>query len=408
MKTNRRKHKNTNDKKKKINRKNTTKRSKKTMNTIQYYHKFRNTHFLPYTKIMKFMEKQFPEYEISYKKKQNEKTIYDLFQIDFSNSLQESKGVYNGVNILNNPSFSLNDLISYSIFSLSKEFFRKNDNEYTFQTNLLKYQTGKDIRRIKLILNENVMDFRKENEGGESEEEPNYYEITDKYIQLLLENYGSENINYNLINKICMLSCQNLFNLMSDFFQLLLIQITKDYLQGSTIQIAPGAKEDIHGNPTLSHPKYIDVKIDKDNKTVTYHFDTFLFNFPDFERIGRLSYVLSFHLITNRFQLESLHINYDLTKPKTDSTSSSSSPSRYSNMITNIFSSNPSRFTSSETNSESSSSHPPTPYKKYAKYAIPAGIVGIGTAALFASGVLGGKSKKKKRSQGFHKKTVRK
>ena len=38
MKTNRRKHKNTNDKKKKINRKNTTKRSKKTMNTIQYYH----------------------------------------------------------------------------------------------------------------------------------------------------------------------------------------------------------------------------------------------------------------------------------------------------------------------------------------------------------------------------------
>ena len=148
--------------------------------------------------------------------------------------------------------------------------------------------------------------------SNEESNEVNYYEITDKYFELLLQNYGNKYINYNIINEIGILSCQNIINFLSELIQILIKNITTNTLINDYIIVSPTAKKDSNDVLTISNPKKLSLIINEKNKILSVYFDSYLFNSSDFIKVGRVTFELSIDLLSNEFKFNTLNIDYNL------------------------------------------------------------------------------------------------
>lgn len=328
-----------------------------------YYTNFRNTELLPYTPIINIIENQYSNFK-SNNSSETRISLYDLFEIEYKGSLQPIKGLFNGVNIKNRNSFSLEKLICYLIYTKSSYFLEeKSENSYQFNLSYLKSQIGKDIVRISLFVNkmrENIYSMKggnstpnpdtstsetynisnriqfstpeesKEEQQEEKqttpvtinnvnkEKEINYFGITDKYLELVIENDPGEMIdnekyiNYNLLNEIGILSCQNIFNLIAELIQIEINNITKNLLKDNYLLISPTSRFDSNEKLTISNEKTININIYSKEKEVSIYFDSYLYTSSEFVAVGRISFILTCNLSLNSFQFDKLDIEYDL------------------------------------------------------------------------------------------------
>jgi hypothetical protein len=201
----------------------------------------------------------------------------------------------------------------------------KKGNVYEFNIPGIKSQIGKDITRLDLIVNSQIQNFKTMIGGTpnntpdlnnqlndnnniedlndlsitiskEEEEdirksskllEENYDKITDKYFEVLMNKMISgsslENlINFNILNEIALLSCQNIFNFIAELIQIEIKNLTQNVLNDNYILISPSSREDAQGKKTISNPKTLNIDLENGNKKVSIYFDSYLFTSSDF------------------------------------------------------------------------------------------------------------------------------
>jgi hypothetical protein len=222
------------------------------------------------------------------------------------------------------------------------------------------------------------------------------YEITDKYNKQIISSFDSKKINYDILNQIDILSCQNIFNLISDLLQITLNKILKDKLNNEYIMFSPSTTKDTNDSPTESNEKTMNLTINNETNLMKIEFDTYLFNSSDFISVGRLSFTMHFNFLTNTFLINTLSIQYNLDSiiskksfiPNDDNSSYNSDSDNSARSNTNYFSQ------IKDATGNYISSHP-----NLSKIAVPAGVAGVGLATLFGLGVLGGKTRKAKKTR---------
>lgn len=373
-----------------------------------YYEQFKNTENLPVTKIIKSIEKEYPNYLLE--DKSEKVSLTDIININF-NYLKTINSNYNGVNVKNKDDFSLDKLICYLIYTKSSTFLVDNNGSYDFSISELKNQIGKDIVRTDIYINNVKEDFKDIVGGGPDPDTPtftekidsntdlkvktsthetdsllklpsdklvtnkddtfssnkdedtssslidvinlsnnsedtsknnddilvtnnqklaptninnnnykelNTYQNTDKYIELLIKNENSDMIDYDIINKICILSCQSIFNFFAELIQILVKNTTSNILKDDYVLISPSSKSDSNDTPTISNNKKINLTINENVKLLTIYFDSYLFTSSEFVTIGRVTFQLTLNILENTFNFDFLKIIYNLENIMTE------------------------------------------------------------------------------------------
>jgi hypothetical protein len=308
-----------------------------------YYSNFRNTNLLPLTPIFKLVEEEYNAYLSN--PNSEDLSLKDIINIDFGLFLNSTNGNYNGSNIKNNSNFNLEKLLCYLIYTKSSSLLVKKENDlYELTISELKGQIGKDIVRLDVFINNIKENFKIMNGGNPNPETPSgisslpddikldaitklnnnedisYDKITDKYMEFLIGKEDNDFINYNILNEIGILSCQNIFNFIVQLLQIQIKQSTQNTLKNDYLLVSPTTQKDSNDIPTVSKNKELRIEINN-NKIVSIFFDSYLFTSSDFISVGRITFTMSFDLINNSFQFDTLNISYNLenilpAKPK--------------------------------------------------------------------------------------------
>jgi len=353
-------------------RKNTSK--KKKINLFSYYSKnFKNTTNIPVTNIINYMKKNFNAYDNERIQKEKEnKYIIDLDDcFDFKGALTPGLRQFAFDSPIDSKQdFSLDKLISYAFYSkLRSTFIDPDTKEPTNKVEYLdrlKFQIGKDIRRLDSTINSKSYPASLYNDQTK-----NNYDIADIYYQTLIDYfYKIKNINFDIINKIALLSCQNIFNLISD-----LITIKINYLLNPQM------------NTVTDVSKSVNIIIEKDVKTMQFNFDSQLIISRDWENgegidpeypCGVLAFKFLIDFTNNTFKFNEFKLEYNLDNCGPP----------INNGMNNT----------NNTNNNSNNSN------GNLKYAIPAALgVGAIIATPFLLGALGGKKNNKTKIYKKHK-----
>jgi hypothetical protein len=277
---------------------------KKTL--VSYYAKnYKKTKLIPTTNIINYMKKNFNEYNKlkDELEKQGKYVIYLDDCFDFGDKLKSGERVYSFESQINgNPNISLDKLIAYSFYIKTKyAFINETDGSPSSNSRYLetlKYQMGKDIRRDDRTIN--GKEYSSELYYDTSK---NNYEIADMFYQTIIDYFYRINkvIDYDVINKICLLSCQNMFNLITDMVTIKLQDMLSPEL-----------------NSVFRPVKSANIIIEIDKKTMEFHFDSQLIISRDGEPIdpeypcGNLIFKLLFDFNTSTFKFTQFKISYNI------------------------------------------------------------------------------------------------
>ena len=355
---------NINNKSKKFNR--TRKRQSQNTNVMEL---FIGTKNLPVTNIIKYVKDNYPNYAaLKAQADQEGKNVLYLdgcfvFQKEFPMGNRQLDSI--NTTATQNSRMPLDKLIAYSFYMMTNYMFvDTNTNKSTSlkkTVDLIKFQIGKDVKRSNILLN-----------GAEYSNEyfskyEDYYQTTDQYCELLINTFKnfSKSIDYDIINKILLLTCQNIFNLITD---LIVIKVN-DVVSPETCSVFRPSKS-------------ITIILTEKKQTMEFNFTTSLIISRNGEPMdpeypcGSLSFVFYVDLLKNTYGFSTFQLSYDINK---------CGPELESNSNANNNSTEKSKF-------------------KWA-YAIPAAIGTAGVIATpFIMAALGGKRKRK----GKKNKTVKK
>ena len=265
-----------------------------------YFNNYKNTTTIPKTNIINYMFKNFNDY-LSYEKLCKIMNIHplsldDCFIInenDLPNGLRQNEI---NTSFKMNPKTSLDKLISYSFYIKQPFIFQTNINEGLKH---LKFQIGKDISRDDRNINNKEF-----NRQYYSNTDSNY-KAADLFYQNLIDYYYQVNkkINFDIINKIALLSCQNVFGLITDLITVKLYKI----LEPET-------------NSVFRPDKFCNIVIKKDEISMELSFKSQLIISRDGEPIdpeypcGVLDFVLYIDFLNNTYELKKFILNYDIDK----------------------------------------------------------------------------------------------
>jgi hypothetical protein len=171
---------------------------------------------LPTTNIIQYIDSNFNVYMSMKAQKEKQDlpsaSFEDFFIVDDILKKKEKSADIN-IQINKRPNTSLDKLLAYSLYySEYKNWF--NSPNKKMDTSLFKYQVGKDLSRI---------DFKINNIKYNANDEDNNSLKADKFnveIINILSKFSV--INFDLINKIDIVMCQNILNFITDLISLMI------------------------------------------------------------------------------------------------------------------------------------------------------------------------------------------
>lgn len=358
----------------------TKKKHNKEKNNTYYASHFAGTELLPRTSIMNYLFTNYGEF--SKLKRESIVTnkelisMEDCFNVGGVFDVINTKGdaILLNATIERNKNFSIDKLISYAFYSKSKDIFERSDLKES--VGLLKYQMGKDIHRDDRIINGE--DYGKSFFAKYSE---NYYNCTDKFYEIIIGDLHkiSRFIDYNLINKIALLSCQSMYNFIIDLISHEIM--SKILPEAVNITQAEKSQEII-----LTSSKQEMIFKFKSKAYITYQGEIMDITNP----CANLEFELLFDFKNNNFKFTQFIFEYDYSickKPELDA-----------------FNSEPTIAIDSGNSDDKKSNN------ENLLYGVSAGLGAAGIASIpFILGALGGKKRKDKKKQtSFKKKRNRK
>lgn len=270
---------------------------------FNYYNiHYKNTELIPNTIITNYILNNFKDY-LAYKKLCDAMNKYTLnlnecFIIndnDFPSGLRKNEIK---LELKMNTKTPLDKLIAYSLYiPQSSIFINRSFNE---ALEVIKYQMGKDITRTERYINGKVY-----NQQYYITNTKNNYDVADLFYQNIIDYMYkvNKNINLNIVNKFALLSCQNLFNLLTDMI---------------TIQVNKMLEPEL--NSVFRPTKYINIIINKNEFSMEFNFKSQLIISRDGEPLdptypcGDLDLVFYIELRKNYYELKKLNISYDIDK----------------------------------------------------------------------------------------------
>jgi hypothetical protein len=348
------------------------KNKKKDISKKDYFiEKYFNTSLLPLTSIIKFINSNYPIF-LKEKEKDYNPTQFSFF-FDTKNNFIKGNKIEINYSLEKNIQMNTDKLLAYALYLKSSDFFLK---KQALDIKLLKTQIGKDTVRMPIYINSNLYTFLPKN--GDMESSTND-EKADFFILKIMDNLSNlnEKIDYNLLNKIGISCCQNLFNLLIDQLTIVIMNAIKPefctFINGKKhvelflTESSKIAKLFFTGNIIISYKQNID---------------------PEFT-CGKIDFILTIDYQNNNYYFEKFNLEYDvnLCNP---------------NKKLEIQENNLEQVQINNQNNESKSNFNFSNYK----YLIPAAAVtGAVISTPFILGVVGGKMKtrKYKKSKNFKK-----
>jgi hypothetical protein len=195
-----------------------------------------------------------------------------------------------------NSTMSLDKIIAYSFYT-TQSFMFKEENTYD-TISYLKYQMGKDIKRDNRNINGKLY-------ASSYYLNDDYYRVADLFYQNIIDIMQKINnsINLNIVNKIALLSCQNMFNLLTDLITIMLNKMLNPEI-----------------NSVFKASKNIDIHITKKSMYMVLNFESQLVISRNGEPIdleypcGKLEFSFYVDLLKNTFEMKKFVLNYNVNK----------------------------------------------------------------------------------------------
>lgn len=265
-----------------------------------YYDKhFLGTNKLPNTEIITFINDHYQDFVKREKEKkllrQPELLLSDYFEIKQLFRKKDNKIIIDE-SIKKLHDRSLDDLIADSLYLKSKTFFQ----EGKLNISDLKHQIGVDVNRIKIKIN----DTKYEDPNIANENITKVYRSADYFITTLMNYYENivEKIDFDQINKISILLCQNIFNLVSEMIILTIVSIIKPEYAS-----------------VMSATKNVEITISMEDQMITYFFQSDIlvsynsFLNPEYP-CGKLDFILNLDIKNNSFGFKKFNLEIDMEK----------------------------------------------------------------------------------------------
>ena len=328
-----------------------------TMYNNDYY----GTELLPMTDILNYINDGFKNFVIEKerKKKENEHEVDfgDFFIVD--DILKKKEKIANiNIVIKKNPNMSLNKILAYSLYLQSFSWFQNG----IMNISSFKYQIGKDVSRAEVKINNELLVIP-ENDYG------NNILITDKFIIKIMNVLSKFTIiDFDLVNKIGILMCQNLFNFITQ-----------------TISLMTRHKIEPEISAETKATKNILINLTQNDQSIIFNFKSLLIisyneDLNPENTCGNLDFSLLIDLKKNTYKFTKFILNYDIEKCKPDN------EDEIDNEVENK--ENKENNENNENKDKGNSN--------MIKYGIPMGIITTGLLATpFLLGALGGKHNKK-------------
>jgi hypothetical protein len=364
------------------NKQNTKKRINKPTNITYYTSKFAGTELIPRTTII---NKLFNNYN-DFLKIKNERlnsnndviTMSDCFNVENIFNIINTNGgnILLNTTINGNKNFGIDKMITYAFYTKSKELM--NDDNIKESIKLIKYQMGKDIHRDNRLINGE--DY---GTGFFAKYAENYYDCADKFYEIIIGylHKVSRFVDYNLVNKIALLSCQSMYNFIID---LISHEIMKKILP-EAVNITQAEKSQVI---TLTREKQEVEFLFKSKAYITYNGEIMDITNP----CANLDFVLLFDFKNNNYKFTKFIFEYDYDICKTP---------EGSDFGTSITQHEPEKENNNEKEDNSKNNK--------IIYGISAGLGAASVAAVpFLLGVLGGNKKNKRNKRNNKKNKTRK
>jgi len=287
--------------------------------SIKFYSlKYKNTNIIPKTQIINYMISNFNDF-LNYKNLCDALDTYSLnfdecFVIqpdDFPIGLRK-----NDINLTlkMNPKTSLDKLIAYCFYIKQPDIFKHQQNQIL---EILKYQIGKDVGRDERNINGKLY-----NQNYYQKNSKDNYQIADLYYQNIIDYLYkiNKNINLNNVNKIALLSCQNVYGLITDLI---------------TIQINKILEPEL--NTVFRPNKFINIEINPNELSMEFNFKSQLLITRDGGGLdpeypcGNIEFIFFVDILNNVYELKKFYIDYDIDKCGPDIVTSNESQSESQN-----------------------------------------------------------------------------
>lgn len=219
-----------------------------------YIRNYYGKDILPDTKIIQYINTNFNDYMVMKEEKTQSglksSSFKDFFVVD--DVLKKSETKFDvDIQINKLPNVSLEKLLAYSLYyNEYKNWF--NSPNKKMDIGLLKYQSGKDLSRLDITIN---------NEKYKSNAADDKNKITDDFnveVMNILSKFTV--INFDLINKLDISLCQNMFNFITDLISILIA----DKLEPEMIHIFKPEKDVV-------------INLTKSQQNIIYNFKTRFF-----------------------------------------------------------------------------------------------------------------------------------
>jgi hypothetical protein len=268
---------------------------------VNYYSlHYKKTKQIPKTDIIYYMFKNFNEYlnhkQLSDKLNSIPLSLDECFLINPDNFPVGLNKNTIDLSLKMNPKTSLYKLIAYCFYIKQPDIFKTTIDSLI---NSLKYQIGKDVSRDDRTINKK--DF---NRSYYHRDNTNNYDITDIFYQNIIDYMYQVNktINLNIVNKIGLLSCQNVYGLISDLITMKLNDILNPEL-----------------NSVFKPDKNINIVINSTEISMEFIFKSLLIISkngdlnPEYP-CGQLEFNLYIDIRKNTYELKKIYIQYDINK----------------------------------------------------------------------------------------------
>jgi cell division protein ZapA (FtsZ GTPase activity inhibitor) len=269
----------------------------KAMYNKDYY----GTTLLPMTDILNYTNNNFDEFVI-YKERKLAETGHEVDSADFFiiDDIFKKKEKTSNINIIikKNPVISLKKMLAYSLYTKSFPWF----NNGIMNISSFKYQIGKDVSRTDIKINNEKYVIQYPADGSR-----NYNKIADDFnikIMNVLSTFSI--IDFDLVNKIGILMCQNVFNFTTDLITFMIMK-----------KIEPEMSSDMEAN------KDILINLTQNEQSIIFNFEsqlTITYNkeFNVQKKCGASNFSLLVDLKKNIYKFTKFILNYNVEGCKPD------------------------------------------------------------------------------------------